>query len=221
MKLYPKIYGVYDPEGPSPPWGEHCIAFDKLDGSNLRFEYSAKRGWYKFGTRHHLFDSSDPEFGRAIPLFLDKYGDGVAKVIRQNFPKAKSAIVYAEYRGPHTVGGKHCSIWLRDKKIISPESSNEPMDVTLFDVNIHKQGFLSPFRFLDLFSHLEIPRVIYDGKLTEQFAAEVRAGKYPVFEGVICKGGERHDLWFRKIKTLKYLQQIRELFGTGWSEHWE
>lgn len=30
----------------------YIYAFDKLDGSNIRFEWSRKRGFYKFGTRN-------------------------------------------------------------------------------------------------------------------------------------------------------------------------
>jgi hypothetical protein len=43
--------------------------FDKLDGSNLRFEWTKKRGWFKHGTRTRLFDETDPVFGGAIAMF--------------------------------------------------------------------------------------------------------------------------------------------------------
>lgn len=46
--------------------------FDKLDGSNLRFEWSKKQGWYKFGTRHRLFDNTDPVFGWRFQGILEK-----------------------------------------------------------------------------------------------------------------------------------------------------
>jgi hypothetical protein len=45
-----------------------AYVFDKLDGSNLRFEWKRKGGWYKYGTRHRLFDATDPGFGSAIEL---------------------------------------------------------------------------------------------------------------------------------------------------------
>ena len=53
--------------------GTEIIAFDKLDGSNLRFEYSKKRGFYKAGTRKMMIDSSHETFGFAVNLFLEKY----------------------------------------------------------------------------------------------------------------------------------------------------
>lgn len=43
--------------------------FDKIDDSNLHFEWNRKRGWHKFGTRTRLFNEADWQFGRAIPLF--------------------------------------------------------------------------------------------------------------------------------------------------------
>jgi hypothetical protein len=44
----------------------NAYVFDKVDGSNLRFEWSKKKGWHKFGTLSRLFDQSDWQFGRAI-----------------------------------------------------------------------------------------------------------------------------------------------------------
>ena len=70
IKHYPKINGIC---GDYIPWGEECICFNKLDGSNLRFEFSFKGGWYKFGTRNRLFDKSDKDYGQAIDLFTKKY----------------------------------------------------------------------------------------------------------------------------------------------------
>ena len=46
MKHYPKI--EYYNKG---LYGRDIIGFDKLDGSNIRCEWSRKRGWYKFGTK--------------------------------------------------------------------------------------------------------------------------------------------------------------------------
>jgi hypothetical protein len=67
MKHYPEIryYGDY--------WGLPIMAFNKLDGSNLRFEYSQKRGFYKFGTRKQIIDSNSIPFGFAVNLFLQKF----------------------------------------------------------------------------------------------------------------------------------------------------
>jgi hypothetical protein len=52
----PAMYRYPEIDGPSKAPHEHCLAFDKLDGSNMRFEWSPKRGWYKFGSRGQLID---------------------------------------------------------------------------------------------------------------------------------------------------------------------
>jgi len=44
MKSYPSIPGKHTN-------GIPLTVFDKLDGSNIRAEWSKKRGFYKFGTR--------------------------------------------------------------------------------------------------------------------------------------------------------------------------
>lgn len=79
MKEYPKILG-----SERIPLNEECIAFDKLDGSNLRFEYSKKQGWYKFGTRRRLFDHTDPDFGSALEIFQRKYAEPIEKIVFDN-----------------------------------------------------------------------------------------------------------------------------------------
>jgi hypothetical protein len=211
MKEYPKILGPYDAEPLD------CIAFYKLDGSNLRFEWNPKSGWYKFGTRRQLFARSDPIYGCAIDIFLRKYGEGLIKVIKEHpaYRKTEGLVAYAEFFGPHSFAGKH------DAQFLGVES-NDPKDVVLFDININKKGFVSPVNFVDHFGHLHIPEIIYRGPFSEEFTADVKAGKYPQLrEGVIAKGGEGHKLWMRKVKTTAYLKELKDKFGTGWEEYGE
>jgi hypothetical protein len=215
MKEYPKIFGpafagITDTS---------CIAFYKYDGSNLRFEWNRKRGWYKFGTRRRLFDHTDPEYGEAIDLFMTKYADGVIKQIKNHrlYRQAESVIAYAEFFGPHTFAGKH------DAEFLGVET-NDPKELVLFDVNVHKRGFIPPHEFVDLFQSMPIAEVVYRGIFDEQFVQDVREGKYPVDEGVIVKGGTGHDLWMRKVKTLAYLEELKTRFpeiGKKWQDFWE
>lgn len=196
-----------------------CVAFYKYDGSNLRFEWNKKKGWYKFGTRRRLFDHTDPEYGSAIDLFMAKYADGIEKQIKQHsiYRHSDSVIAYAEFFGPHTFAGKH------DAEFLGVES-NDPKELVLFDVNPHKRGFISPNEFVDLFGSMPIAEVVYRGIFDEQFVQDVRDGKYPVDEGVIVKGGEGHDLWMRKVKTNAYLQELKTRFpeiGKNWQNYWE
>ena len=60
--------------------------------------------------------------------------------------------------------------------------------------------------------------IVYEGNLTDQFIQDVRAGKYDVFEGVVCKGTQRTgahrgNVWMAKIKTQKYLDLLKGKFG--------
>ncbi len=63
MIEYPTIIGC------SKAPREQCIAFDKLDGSNLRFKWTAKRGFDTFGTRTQLIDINTPIYGRGSVIF--------------------------------------------------------------------------------------------------------------------------------------------------------
>jgi hypothetical protein len=81
---------------------------------------------------------------------------------------------------------------------------------------------IGPRLFVADFGHLPIAQVIYEGKLTGKFAEDVRAGKYDVAEGVICKGGTGgSDLWMVKIKTYTYLERLKQAFAERWEEYWE
>ena len=70
MLQYPSILGVK-----KMPLGHKCYAFYKYDGSNLRFEWSPKKGWNKFGSRTQMIDRNHPTFGKGIDLFMDEMGD--------------------------------------------------------------------------------------------------------------------------------------------------
>src|SRR5688572_17871346 len=85
----------------------NAYVFHKYDGSNLRFEWNNKRGWYKFGTRTRLFDTSDHTFGTSIQLFIDKYESSLEELFKEN--KTKKAIVFCEWFGRKSFAGKHLS----------------------------------------------------------------------------------------------------------------
>jgi hypothetical protein len=192
--------------GPSKAPAAPCIAFDKLDGSNLRFEWSKKRGWYKFGTRKRLFDETDHEYGSAIQIFHDTYADGIVEVLKKNkaYRSVQQAIVYCEFYGPSSFAGQHVE--------------SDPKELMLFDVSIHKKGFVLPRDFINHFGHLKTPTVIYEGNFNKQLFYDVRDGKYPVTEeGIVAKGvllgkkkNPQHGLWMSKIKTKRWFEKLRE-----------
>jgi hypothetical protein len=201
MKSYPTIQ--YFNQG---LFGEDIYAFDKLDGSNIRAEWNPKRGWYKFGTRNIMIDERDLQFGGAITLFLNKYGDSLPKVFRTNksYKRIESFVVFAEYLGDQSFAGRHID--------------SDPKDIILFDVDQYKQGFVTPKNFVEDFGHLHVPDVIYKGPYTMDFVQDIRNNKHNLKEGVIVKGvfktkNKKDEVWMVKVKTKEWLQRVKELHG--------
>jgi len=178
-------------------------AFDKLDGSNVRCEWSRKRGWHKFGTKKMRIDESDQVFGQSVPTFLAKYGDPLDKFFRKAkaYRNADSMTVFVEYFGPKSFAGYHVP--------------GDEMDVVLFDVVHPHDGFVFPKVFIHDFEQFGIPRLIYYGNLNKSFVNAVKLGEYDVKEGVICKG-VRHfrgqqEVWRVKVKTRAWFDSLRQL----------
>lgn len=200
MKTY------WDIQGPSKAPQTYCIAFDKLDGSNLRFEWNKKTGWHKFGTRQLMFDQTDPNWSLAIPIFMEKYAEPIEKVLKsKQFRAVEKVTAFCEFYGPNSFAGWH---------------DFTDMTLTLFDVEIYKKGFVLPRDFIKFFGHLDIPKVIYEGNFGRQLIDDVKEGKYPVTsEGVVCKGivhgkkkSDQHGLWMAKIKTKKWMAELRKRY---------
>ena len=77
---------------------------------------------------------------------------------------------------------------------------------------------------MDTFGHLPVAEVMYEGDFTPAFVRDVREGKFAVGEGVICKGVQGpapHGIWMRKVKTLRYLEELKRRFATEWQGYWE
>jgi hypothetical protein len=196
--------------------GRPFVAFDKLDGSNVRAEWDRKKGWLRFGSRRRLLDASQPLLGQAVQLILDGYGDALAKALVDDpaLGRPQQATAYFEFFGPHSFAGQH------DPQVLGVPS-NEPLRVVLIDVNLHKRGFVSAEQFIEQFGHLGIPRVVRRGELSLEFIREVRADTFGTPEGVICKGGEGHGRWMAKVKTTAYLRRLQAFFRADWRSYWE
>lgn len=173
------------------------IAFDKLDGSNIRAEWNFKRGFYKFGTKNQLIDANSKPFGIAVPKIKEKYEESLAKVFKEQ--GWKDAICFFELWGPSSFAGQH--------------SFQEALDLTLFDVNPYKQGILPPKEFIKFFGHLDIPKVLYEGRVSVELFDQVKQSTLPgmTFEGVVCKGDygiTRTPIMF-KVKSRAWLEKLR------------
>lgn len=199
MKSYPRI-SYYD----KGIIGNECICFDKLDGSNIRLEWSKKRGFYKFGTRNRMIDKNDEQFGQTIDLFLNKYNEDLSKIFRDEYPKSLNFVVFAEYVGPNSFAGWH--------------DENDEMDIILFDINQYQKGFINPYELLEKFGHVHLPEIIYEGKYTKEIIEDIRSNKYNLSEGVIAKGVHKtrkgnEQLWYCKIKTYEWLDKVKAKLG--------
>ena len=191
MKSYPSI-----PRSTGTAFSEfNAYVFDKLDGSNLRFEWSKKQKWYKFGTRTRLFDKSDEVFGEAIPLFQSTMADKIEKIAVDN--RWESVIVFAEFYGAKSFAGLHEP---GDKKFLS-----------VFDVAPYKKGILGPKEFLDLFCG-KVNTATFLGQYhwTRGFVEKVRMGAIEdiTLEGVVGKAGSGHKLQMSKAKTQRWIDMV-------------
>ena len=196
MKQYDSInyFGDY--------WGLPIIAFDKLDGSNLRFEYSQKRGFYKAGTRKMMIDSNEDQFGFAVKLFKDKYEEKLTQVFKsKDYRNSLSFVCFAELVGTKSAFGDH-------------DYGNDDFDITLFDISQYKKGLIPPKQFIKDFGHTGIPRVVYEGNLNKELVQRVKINEFGLTEGVICKGlvdtkKGNTFLHYCKIKTDDWFERLR------------
>lgn len=192
MKRYPSLGYFYNAV-----IGEYCYAFRKLDGSNIRAEWSKKRGWYKFGTRNTMIDENTPLWGEAVTIFNDKYADNLEEIFlnRKNkiFRGCKGVVVFMEFLGENSFAGSHLD---SDKK-----------DLILFDVNPIGKGFLLPKEFIKLFEYVHTPEIMYHGVFNKELIKDVYEGLYDGGEGLVCKSNK----WSVKLKTKDWLDKIKGL----------
>jgi RNA ligase len=205
------------PKMPGPAGGqiEKCVAFEKLDGTNLHWEWTRVNGWVNFGTRsasYPLTPEGVTEFGvrhpglEAAPELFAAFSGTLAD-IQTAQPKFDRVSAFTEFLGPESFAGMH--------------RTADPKRLVLFDVYVHDHGFLDPWRFRELFGSLPLPRVVFEGRFTGKLTEDVRKGKYDVVEGVVCKGGRTPDVWMAKVKTNAYLARLKRAFGSKWEEYWE
>lgn len=195
MKQYHEIDG-------KPRYNFPIIAFDKLDGSNVRAEAGRKQGFYKFGRRHGLLDDTNPTLkNETEPLIRSKYEDALMRVLTEQ--RWESAVFYFEFWGPNSFAGNHAA---------------EPHTVTLFDVDVFKKGLLEPREFIRLFGHLDTPNVLYTGNCNVPFVESVREGTLDgvTLEGVVCKGAPdkrtKQPLMF-KVKSKAWIEKLKGACG--------
>jgi hypothetical protein len=187
-----------------------CVAFEKYDGSNLRFFWDQKRGWHSTGTRYRWFKAATPTFGPAVEMFHRDYARGLLETLRRlkEYRGVTELVAFCEFFGPGTFSGIHVE--------------DEPRRLVLFDVWMPGRGFVPPKDFIAHFGHLPLAKVIYEGPFTRSFIEDVQAGKYPVAEGVVAKGLHVHrqrkgkteqQVWMAKVKRRTWLEELARRAG--------
>lgn len=186
-----------------------CIAFDKMDRSNVRVKYTRKRGFTEFGSRTQRIDKGHPFLGAAIDIFYRDFENPLVDLIEAEFPNEREVVAFLEFFGDKSFAGWH-----------EPEDPTKRL--VCFDIMVgHKnRKFIKPQEFVKLTNKYKViaPRVIYEGNMNDQLIADVRAGVYDVVEGVVCKGTQntgahRGGIWMCKIKTKAYLDRLFNRYG--------
>ena len=185
---------------------QECIAFEKLDGSNFRAKWTRKEGFDLFGTRTQLIDETAPTYGEAVALFKANYAGWLNEFFKsdKNYREMREIIVFCEFYGEKTFAGTHIA--------------DDPKKLTVIDILTgHKdRHFVKPRELIKYFKGIvELPRVIYEGVLNDEFIRDVKTDKFNTKEGVVCKGvqtsgAHRGAMWQCKIKTENYLQRLRD-----------
>jgi hypothetical protein len=156
-----------------------------------------------------MFDKGHPFLGAAVDLFYRDFENPLVDLIENEFPNEREVIAFLEFFGDLSFAGWH--------------DPNDPTKrLVCFDIMVgHKnRKFLMPQDFAKLAEKYKVksPRVMYVGNLNDQLIADVRAGKYDVIEGVVCKGTQktgahRGGIWMAKVKTQAYLDKLFNRYG--------
>lgn len=175
--------------------------FDKLDGSNIRAEWTRRGGFVKFGSRQRLLDPNEKPLGEAVGL-IRAHEDALHEVLKKQ--RWQKATLFFEFYGEHSFAGFH---------------EDERHKVALLDVHVYKKGLIEPRDFLKFVAKADVdtPALLHYGNVTADIVASVKDGslKGMTFEGVVCKGGsgrQGHVQMF-KVKNQAWLDALRKRVG--------
>ena len=190
-------------------FGKYVFAFEKIDGSNFRAEWNRKLskksrftyGFGKFGTRQDRIKHFKDPYSEGIEIFKNKFSEKLNKIFLENktFRNIDNITVFGEFYGPSSFAGTHD--W------------TEKHDIKIFDVFLDKKGILPPSDFIKIFEGLDICKLIFAGIFSNNYIGLVEKNILNLQEGVVCKGVENQEVFMFKIKTLKWLQKVKDLYG--------
>lgn len=193
MKEYPSIEARVNKEA-------ECYVFDKLDGSNIRAEWTRKtKSFVKFGSRNRLLGDDQGKIAGAAQIISDKFLKDLNEVFIDE--RYERAIAFFEFYGPNSFAGNH------------PDEVSQ-MTATLFDIAPYKKGIIAPNEFMKLYGHVDVPKVLHRGRVGEELIQMVKSSKLPgmTFEGVVCKGPYDRRLGgpiMFKVKSFAWLNKLK------------
>lgn len=204
--------------------GEEIWASNKIDGQNFCARYSPKKKEFvMFGSKNYNVDETSEQFGKAVIYFKEKMAEIIKNIIIENSKKGdvfngvEEITIFCEWYGENSFSGFH--------------KEGEELKLCLIDVFLKKKGYIEPKIFYKIFENkgLELPELIYKGKLTKEFIDSIINNdwtkpncQYPnIKEGVVCKRstlmkGQR--LPKVKIKTNWWFNKLTELYPDRWKE---
>lgn len=191
MKIYPTI-------SRDVIRGRNVLAFDKIDGSNIRVEYSRKRGFYKFGSRNRLLGTDQPIIYSSMSIFREQWGDRLEEIFRER--AIHQSVLFFEFHGEHSFAGTH-----------------DPLDnhsLYLLDITVNRKGFLKPKEYLKYFGGLQIAPLLFTGPCDFDFIESVKSSTLAnmSLEGVVCKSSRGETF---KIKSDAWLSKLRNYCGSN------
>jgi len=217
---------------------KRCVAYEKLDGTNIHWCWNRKDKFYAFGTRRDrfpltsvgedAFKKAHPGLEEVVSSFvdcgkhrhlahlLDDFFSGEHKgssdFVPTHFPKKNyslsEVVVFTEFFGEKSFAGQHEKDDHKDHYLIDIQVDGKLLSPEQMECDLHD------FRWC-------MPRIMYRGKFTGDFVERVRKGHYKVDEGVVCKGVVGGEVYMCKIKTDSYLESLKTKFKDNWKEYWE
>ena len=182
--------------------GKTCLIQEKIDGHNVRAEYS-KGEFQKFGSRHQLIDhnSGDRVFAAAVKLFHEKYAESAKRAFKKL--RIGKGIIFGE------VYGFNCHIARLDYGV--------DMEWTFFDLlDIDRKQFIEARECIDTFTSVGVPTPKFEINVVDNnLINQIREDLTPNKEGVVFKPQKIRKpslkLPYAKAKTAWFMKQIGEV----------
>lgn len=172
--------------------------FDKLDGSNIRVEFSLKKGFDKFGTRKKLMSDDSGILNLSKDLIMQNEKE-VHDIFKKN--KWQEGTLFFEFYGDKSFAGFH--------------EENDNFKVKLIDAHIGKVGYLPPKDYIKAFDNIDMAEFLGIFRLNQIVMKEIKEGNFSgmTFEGVIGKAFIRNKIIRCKVKNQAWIDKLKNKCG--------